>query len=579
MEEIGLSDYLAILRRWKTLFIATTATLVILSSLFCLHWSNYRATAVVQVESPEIASNTALPLGMTPKDEEESEADRRINEIAEKVLSTSSLIDVITKFNLYPAARQNVPIAGLAAGMRKKIQIALIDSDISGAGSGAKSSTDMPAIAFTLSFDYKTPLIAQQVTDDLVTRFLDEDLKEKRAETESTSAFLATQIKALEQSMAEQEQKIADYEKKNGVTRPEDLAFNQQAAETLTLNLQNLDSQITQTEGAIGNLRAQLAGVDPYSRVIADGQVLTSPAVELKALQAQYDTLTAQYGPNYPDVVKTRHQIDALQAAVGGHVAPDIAQLQAQINDLKTNIAAAEKTYGPNHPDVVSLNRQLQHLEDDLARHKPSPENNGDGIVADADNPAYLQISLQVRAAENQLATLQAQRAQLAKQQAQYQKAVMQNPQAQEEMASLTRDYDNAQLRYRELKEKKMSADMELQMQQDRKGARLTLIDPPELPGSTHPRKIVLFIAGFMLSFMGGIASVAAAQIIRKPVVGAASLESVVGVAPLISIPHIYTREERDRARSMIYIACDCVAGARGWVAHRFTAIKSSGKA
>lgn len=82
------------------------------------------------------------------------------------------------------------------------------------------------------------------------------------------------------------------------------------------MNLQNLDSQITANEGTQGSMRAQLATVDPYSRVIADGQVLTTPRIQLKALEAQYSTLTAQYGPDYPDVVKARHQIAALKAQI-----------------------------------------------------------------------------------------------------------------------------------------------------------------------------------------------------------------------------------------------------------------------
>src|SRR6201999_108004 len=120
---------------------------------------------------------------------------------------------------------------------------------------------------------------------------------------------------------------------------------------------QTLDSQLTANEGTEGSLRAQLASVDPYSRVIADGQVLTTPAIQLKALQAQYATLTAQYGPDHPDVLKAKHQIEALQAEIGSRGGnangPDAAQLKAQIADVQTNLEAAKKTKGGDNPDVV----------------------------------------------------------------------------------------------------------------------------------------------------------------------------------------------------------------------------------
>ena len=56
------------------------------------------------------------------------------------------------------------------------------------------------------------------------------------------------------------------------------------------------------------------------------------------------------------------------------------------------------------------------------------------------------------------------------------QHAVAENPMLEQEMARLSRDYENAQLRYRDLKEKKMAADMDEQMIQDRKGQRLSVV-------------------------------------------------------------------------------------------------------
>ena len=112
-------------------------------------------------------------------------------------------------------------------------------------------------------------------------------------------------------------------------------------------------------------------------------------------------------------------------------------------------------------------------------------------------------------------------------------------------MAALTRDYDNAQLRFRELKEKKMAADMTVKMQEDRKGQRLTLIDPPQLPIGTQPLRIMLVLGGLFASFMGGIIAVVIAQILSQSIVGPRHLESIVGVAPLVAIPHIFTKEER----------------------------------
>jgi polysaccharide biosynthesis transport protein len=365
----------------------------------------------------------------------------------------------------------------------------------------------------------------------------------------------------MEGAMAEQEKKMAEFQQAHGISKPESLMFNQQAAATTLLSLQGLDSQIAANEGTQGSLRAQLAVVEPYSRVIADGQVLTTPETQLKALQAQYSTLTAQYGPDHPDVVKVRHQIESLKEETGIK-GTDTGQLKAQIKDARTNLESAKKTYGPDHPDTVALQHQLDQLEKKLADAGNNEMPNA-AIKHDADNPAYLQLVAQLMSTQEQHATLVAQKTVLAKQQGKYQEAVSNDPGLEQQMAALSRDYDNIQLRYRELKEKKMAADMDVQMVQDRQGQRLSIISPPDLPLKTHPSRLLIILAGFVLSIIGGFGSVILTQALSRSVLGSRHLTALVGVPPLVTIPHIYTRSETKRERrrkSLMVSATICLA-------------------
>ena len=551
MEELTLTDLFAILRRWRKIFFITALSLFFITLVFARTWSNYRSTAVIEIDQPEVSSNATAQPGDQNRPTPEDLADQRISAIKQKVTSTASLADIITKFNLYEGARKHAPIGAIAGGMRKKIGVELITSNLA----GGHSSNEPTTIAFNLSFDYGNPQVTQQVTDELASRFLDEDLKERRTETEDTSDFLGKQISTMETEMSEQEKKIADYQKEHGITGTAALAFNQQTSTSLMLSLQNLDSQITTNEGTLGALRAQLANTDPYSRVVADGQVMTSPSVQLKALQGEYASLSAQYGPDHPDVVKIRGQIEALQEQVGGSSGGGTSQLRAEIADTRTNLTAAQKTYGPDHPDVVALKTKLAKLEDQLATYKV--HGGSKGIVGDADNPAYLQASSELRAAEEQHKALLEQRQQLENEQRTYQKAIAENPQVEKEMAALSRDYDNEQMRYRELKEKKMMADMQEQLQSDRKGQRLTLIDPPEMPLDTHPGRSILMLGGLILALLGGLAAVVIAQILSGSIVGAHHLETITGFAPLMAIPQILTTEEHKHSfRHRVEIAC-----------------------
>lgn len=559
MESISLKDLLSVLRRRRTLFFAVAGLIFLLTIVIAVKLSNYRSTAMVEVATPEVSEGTAVPAGMTLNEYNESLVDLRISRLQQRVLSTTSLIEVIAKFDLYPRARKSTPIADLADKMQNKVKVELVGGTLATPSSAQKASArDLSAIAFTLSFDYSDPLVAQQVTNELVTRFLDEDLKERRKIAHETSAFLDSQIKTLEKALEEQEKNIADFRAANGDIHPESLGFNQQAHQSVMFTVQNLDTQLATNEANIGALQAQLATMDPYSRVIADGQVLTTPTVQLKALKTQYSTLTAQYGSDHPDVIKLSRQIAALKKQVGASAdSMDTGEIISQITDTETNLAAAKKTYGPKHPDVLALEKKLEKLKEDLEKNKGKPAD----TKLDADNPAYLQAAASLKTAQEQRKALLRQKDELLEQQKKYQRALESNPVTEQKLAGISRDYENAQMRYRELKAKKMAADMSETIELDRSGQRLEIISPPELPLHTHPSRTLILAIGLVLSFIGGMGSVAMAQALGQGVMGAHHLESLVGVAPLVIVPHIFNREEIRENKRLLKRNLGIVAG------------------
>ena len=553
MEEFDIHKYFEIFRRRRVSYLVTTAILLAISTYVSLGWSRYRSTATMQIAQPTIPQGMAAPIGSDPSLLIQALAGQQIEQIERSVTSTASLVDIITKFDLYGGAKGKVPLADLAMGMRYQIKVKLIEAQLTTPATAHSGNNVPTGLAFDLSFTYGNPLIAQKVANELVTRFLDEDLKRRHSETQETVKLLDSQIADLEAEMSEQEAKISALREKAPESRPEVLALNQQAVMTTFMNIQSVETELAGVDKSRGNLRAQLAGVDPYSRVIADGQVLTTPEVQLKALQAKYATLAGQYGPDHPDVVKLRHQIEALQQEVGGR-SPDSAQLQAQIANLRTNLAAASRTYGPDHPDVKALQAQLASAEDTLARLPAATPH--DELKKDADNPAYLMLRAQLEAADQQYQSLQTERDNLRKQYAQYQHNVTQTPASERELASLLRDNESAQLRFRELKEKRQAAQMNAQMDEDRTAARLSVVDQPELPTKTSPARFQLFLVGAVLSLGGGLAGVIGRELLSRSVNGTRDITEIVGAPPLVVIPHIHTREETvQRKRMRLWLA------------------------
>lgn len=547
-----LLEYLSVLKRMKMLLASIFSFVFVASVLFALNWSNYQAIATVEVARPEISVDV-IEAGSGPGaiTTAEAMADLQISRLKQKVLSTSSLAEIITKLDLYPEQRKSTPIAYVAEDMRKKVNVQLLSTSLANPASAQKASAlQLSAIAFTLSFKYKDPLLAQKTVNELVTLFLDEDLKERRSTAKKTTEFLDGQINILSENLEEQEKKIAEFRAKNGDIRPDALAFNQQAAVTTTTRLLSVESELISNHGVIGALRSQLAQTDPYARIMDEsGEVLTTPAIQLRALKSQYATLTAKYGSHHPDVVKVSRQIRALQASNKPKNAG--ARIKAQINDVTAKLKVAEKEYGADHPDVLSLTKQLDSLNTQL---ESTPQDNESAldIAGDADNPAYLQIVAQLEAAQERQSALESQKEEVKKQEEEFRKAIAQNPVAEQQMASVIRDYDNLMAMYRDLKAKKLASEMNETIEQGSIGQRLSIIEAPQVPLETSPSKKLFVLAGFMLATLSALGAVLGIQIMNQSIVGPNHLQSLLGVAPLVKIPHLQTIDEKIKIRELV---------------------------
>jgi len=74
---------------------------------------------------------------------------------------------------------------------------------------------------------------------------------------------------------------------------------------------------------------------------------------------------------------------------------------------------------------------------------------------------------------------------------------------------------------------------------------RLQVIDSPELPTDTSPKRLFVLAAGIVLSIICGLAAVSICEMVSLSIHGRRHFISLTGMAPLVVIPHIYTLEER----------------------------------
>ena len=94
------------------------------------------------------------------------------------------------------------------------------------------------------------------------------------------------------------------------------------------------------------------------------------------------------------------------------------------------------------------------------------------------DNPAYIALTSQLESARREMAHLLRSRKTFARNNAPMTRDSCQMPEIEREYHDLTRDYDNAQTRYREVKAKQMQTEVAQALEKDRKAERFSLGEP-----------------------------------------------------------------------------------------------------
>jgi uncharacterized protein involved in exopolysaccharide biosynthesis len=536
-EEVkGLQDYIAMFKRNKNKMMLIAAILFLLSVIIAVKWpATYKSSAIILIEQQEIPQDLV-------RSTVTSYADQRIQVISQRVMSSANLKKIIKKYGLYEDEIKKEPISVVVEDMREDIHLDMVSADVVDPVSGRPTQA---TIAFTLSFEHESPQKAQQVANELVNLYLDENLKRRSEVATQATSFLAMEAEKLAEQIAELEKELADFKERNSTSLPELQQLNMNLMDRTDQQIMDTDRQITSLNERILYLEAELAQIDPNMSVYsATGERIYGSQDRLKSLQAEYVGLKARYSSNHPDVVKMKKEIEALEKEVGGI---DKTEIVAQLKDKRGKLAALTKRYSPQHPDVKKLKQVVANLEKELK--KPSTKR---VAKTKPDNPAYIQLLAQLNAAKSDLRSMRATKDKLMDKLDSFQEGLLKAPQVEREYQDLTRNYENAILKYREVKAKQMEADMSQAMEQGRKAERFSLIEPPLFPDEPDkPNRKVIVLLGFILSIGAALAYALVKESINQNIYGSKGMLAATGAYPLVVVPYIENEEDLEEAKKM----------------------------
>jgi len=533
----GLQDYIAILRRNRNKMMLIAAGLFIVTVAIALKWpATYKSTATILIEQQEIPQDLV-------RSTVTSYADQRIQVISQRVMSSVNLKRIIEKFGLYQEEQKTETSTTIIEDMRDDISLDMISADVVDPRSGRPTEA---TIAFSLSFQHKDPKIAQQVANELVNLYLNENLKRRTEVATEATSFLRMEADKLHQQIDKLEAKLAIFKEKNAGSLPELQQLNMQLMDRTEQQITNLDQDISSATERKLYLEAQLAQIDPNMEIYsATGERIYGSQDRLKALQAEYIGLQARYAPTHPDVIKMKREIEALEKEVGG---VDKTEIKARLNEKRAELATMTEKYSSEHPDVKKLQQQVKKLQAELKRAPRTKTT----IRAKPDNPAYIQLQSQLQSANADLRAKKITRQRLMEKQANFEAGLLKAPKVEREYQDLIRDYENATTKYREVKAKQMEAGMAQAMEKGRKAERFSLVEPPVLPEEPFKpnRKAIVFL-GFILSIGAAFGYALLKEALNPAIYGSRAILMATGDTPLVVVPYIENDADIANARKV----------------------------
>jgi len=454
---------------WVAGIVASTAVLLSLPRV-------YTSDALVLVESQKIPENFVTSTVQTG-------LEARLDELKQQVLSRERLWSLIQELNLYPGLRKKKTREEVLEAMRHDITIGLERG----------WSANRPG-AFRVSYKAFSPKVAAEVANRVGNFFITENLREREQEANGTSQFLESQLEAAKTNLQEQEGKLREFKMTYNGELPEQeigmLAANgQNKAELLGIqdsisraqqNKLILAGSLTMAEDSVNRLQdlyRRRATQDSSAGPIAEtGQPLPlqGPRAELERVRAKLRELRMRYRDTYPDVQALLQQQTALEAAVR--------------EDAAANAGPAPAAGGTKGTTAI-------------------PVNSDPMLVTEKEKVASLKS--QIALTDREIADLEKRRERVLSDVGSVQSRMDKLPMREQQLASLTRDYEASKANYKSLLDKKLAAEMAANMERWQKAERFVMLDMARVPEKpTSPNRPVFMTGGVLVSllFAAGIA-------------------------------------------------------------------------
>ncbi len=439
--ELTPADYLAMLRRrWVLITVLALIGAPLAYGISCLLPNTFTSQTLVLIEQPTISNKIVESLDST-------DINQRLSSMQQQILSRSRLEPVIRQFNLYPQLVNRTSMDELVARLQKAIEVTPIRPMAS------TSAQQLPGFYVAVTMDNARN--AQEVCTAVTSMFMEQSIRLRQEHSEVTTQFLVEELANAKQSLDEQDAKLATFKSRHIGELPEDEQTNLNLLTGLTSQLDATTQALAraqQDKTFTDSLLSQQVGAWQASQTGHNPETLEQ---QLIALQLHLAALRSSYTEDYPDVIKAKN---------------DVAALQKKIADGETQNKTPGSNAGPKmsiEPFQIQQLRGQIHVDDQLIASKTKEQ-----------EQIKKQISL-------------------------YQERVQSSPAVEQQYKELTRGYQTALGSYDELQKKRDNSAMATNLERKQEGEQYRVLDPANLPDKpSFPNRPLFALDGFF----GGLA-------------------------------------------------------------------------
>ncbi len=515
---LEVDDYIDIIRRHRAWILGPLFAGLVISVVVAFLWPDtYVSTARLRVTPQQVPEKYVQSNIL--------EMSSRVEQMKQMVGSRPVLINIIRTHNLYPRQLKSMPMEDVVEEMRRDISIGSLSADRS------------RAPTFQISFTYENRLTAQKVCSELVSQFINENIRARSTQSQATTEFLKDQYDSAKKQLDETEAKIAQFRASNQGRLPEQLQANLQqlsAFEARMTGLQNAQSRISQEKMILeSRLRSAKEQANALSapQPVADQQRASAKVnekvagfnKEIERAELSLSALRERYTPKHPEVQQMEQALKWLKSQRDDAIKQDKIAQDAAAKELAKNPTPA--------PTRVVNPLLVKELRDAQAVVEQAE------LIIRSKDVDFERTTAEIKDLERQMKVLQAR--------------IEASPMNEPAYQQLLRDRDSARDKYAEMNKKKGQSETATVIEDRKQGETLDQLEPPSTPQTpSYPKRWLIVTFGSVIGltvgiFLAGAREVKDTSLKNLKDVRAYTQLTVLGSIPLLENDLVVRRRRR----------------------------------